>query len=51
MWFSDSCQDDNILNCDGAEDQSQLFQAPFPKRRYVDQMVKHDKEDTEHGME
>ncbi len=25
MWFSDSCQDDNILNCDGAEDQSQLL--------------------------
>ena len=25
MWFSDSCQDDNILNCEEAEDQTKLL--------------------------
>ena len=25
MWFSDSCQDDNIFNCEGATDQSKLL--------------------------
>ena len=25
MWFSDSCQDENTLNCENAEDQSNLL--------------------------